>query len=198
MPEQPPYRAYATIAGTFLAGLGAVSGVAAARKRPVQEMAAIDLALLGLATFKASRTVARDKVTSFVREPFVEGEAYDGEDEKPTHETEMKQAIGELVTCTRCVGTWIGAGLASTQILAPRTGRLLTAVLAAGAVNDFLLAGFNALTAKANELEQRGRRRGLAAEIAAGLGRRELAAGAAQPALGQPQQRGAFDADPAG
>jgi hypothetical protein len=155
MPEQPPYRAYATIAGAFMAGLGAVSGVAAARKRPVHEMAAIDLALLGLATFKASRTVARDKVTSFVREPFVEGEAYDGENEKPTHETEMKQAIGELVTCTRCVGTWVGAGLASTQILAPRTGRLLTAVLAAGAVNDFLLAGFNALTAKANDLEQR-------------------------------------------
>jgi hypothetical protein len=138
-----------------MAGLGAVSGLAAARKRPLREMAPIDLALLGLATFKASRTVARDKVTSFVREPFVEGEAYDGEDEKPTHETELKQAIGELVTCTRCIGTWIGAGLASTQILAPRTGRLLTAVLAAGAVNDFLLASFSALTAKANELEQR-------------------------------------------
>ena len=155
MPEQPPYRAYAAIVGTFLAGLGAVSGVAAARNRPHFEMAPIDLALLGLATFKASRTVARDKVTSFVREPFVEGEAYDGEDEKPTHETEMKQAIGELVTCTRCVGTWIGASLASIQILAPRTGRLLTSVLAAGAVNDFLLAGFEALTSKANELEQR-------------------------------------------
>ena len=155
MPEQPPYHAYATIVGTFMAGLGAVSGLAAMQKRPLQEMAAIDLALLGLATFKASRTVARDKVTSFVREPFVEGEAYDGEDEKPTHETEMKQAIGELVTCTRCIGTWIGAGLASTQIVAPRTGRLLTAVLAAGAVNDFLLAGFSALTAKANELEKR-------------------------------------------
>jgi hypothetical protein len=152
---QPPYRAYATIVGTFMAGLGAVSGLASARKRPLQEMATIDLALLGLATFKASRTVARDKVTSFVREPFVEGEAYDGEDERPTHETEMKQAIGELVTCTRCIGTWIGAGLASTQILTPRTGRLLTAVLAAGAVNDFLLASFSALTAKANELEQR-------------------------------------------
>jgi hypothetical protein len=155
MPEQPPYRAYATIVGTFLAGLGAVSGLAAARNRPLPEMAPIDLALLGLATFKASRTVARDKVTSFVREPFVEGEAYDGEDERPTHDTEMKQAIGELVTCTRCVGTWIGASLAATQILAPRTGRLLTSVLAAGAVNDFLLAGFSALAAKANELEQR-------------------------------------------
>ena len=155
MPEQPPYRAYATIMGVFLGGLGAVSGLAAARDRPHFEMAPIDLALLGLATFKASRTVARDTVTSFVREPFVEGEAYDGEDEKPTHETEMKQAIGELVTCTRCIGMWIGASLASVQILAPRTGRLLNSVLAAGAVNDFLLAGFSNLTAKANELEQR-------------------------------------------
>ena len=152
---QPPYRAYASIVGTFVAGLGAVSGIAAVRGRPAHEISATDLALLGLATFKASRTVARDKVTSFVREPFVEGAAYDGEGEKPTQETEMKQALGELVTCTRCVGTWLGAGLASLQILAPRTGRLLTTVLAAGAVNDFLLAGFSALTAKSNELEAR-------------------------------------------
>ena len=111
--------------------------------------------MLGLATFKASRTVARDKVTSFVRDPFVEGDAYEGEDEQPVHDTELKQAIGELVTCTRCIGTWIGAALASTQILAPRTGRLLTSVLAAGALNDILLAGFSALTSKANELEER-------------------------------------------
>jgi hypothetical protein len=152
---QPPYRAYAGIVGTFVAGLGAVSGLAAVRGRPPHEISATDLALLGLATFKASRTVARDKVTSFVREPFVEGEAYDGEDEKPVRDGEMKQALGELVTCTRCVGTWLGAGLASLQILTPRTGRLLTTVLAAGAVNDLMLAGFSALTAKANELEAR-------------------------------------------
>jgi Protein of unknown function (DUF1360) len=151
----PPYRAYAGIVGTFVAGLGAVSGLAALRRKPDREISSTDLALLGLATFKASRTVARDKVTSFVREPFVEGEAYDGEDEKPTRETEMKQALGELVTCTRCIGIWLGAGLASMQVLAPRTGRLLTTVLAAGALNDFLLAGFSALTAKSNELEER-------------------------------------------
>lgn len=153
--KQPPYRAYAVIVGTFVASLGAVSGIAAARHRPSHAIGATDLALLGLATFKASRTVARDKVTSFVREPFVEGEAYDGEDERPTRESELKQALGELVTCTRCVGTWLGAGLASMQILTPRTGRLLTTVLAAGALNDFLLAGFAALTAKSNELEAR-------------------------------------------
>jgi hypothetical protein len=154
-PQDPPYRAYAGIVAAFVAGLGAVSAAAAARDRPQDEISATDLALLGLATFKASRTVARDKVTSFVREPFVEGEAYDGEDEQPTHDSELRQAIGELVTCTRCIGVWLGAGLASTQILAPRTGRLLTTVLAAGALNDFLLAGFAALTNKSNELEQR-------------------------------------------
>lgn len=155
MADRPPYRAYASIVGTFVAGLGAVSGLAAARKKPVPEYSAVDLAMLGLATFKASRTVARDKVTSFVREPLVEGEAYEGEGERPVQTGGMQQALGELVTCTRCIGTWVGAGLASAQILAPRTGRLLTTVLAAGAVNDWLLAGFAAATAKADELEQR-------------------------------------------
>ena len=67
----------------------------------------------------------------------------------------MQQAIGELVTCTRCIGTWTAAGLTATQILAPRFGRMLTWSLAAAAANDFLQAGFAALTAKANELEQR-------------------------------------------
>jgi hypothetical protein len=153
--EQPPYRAYATILGTFLTGLAAVSGLAALRRRPSPEYDAVDLAMLGLATFKASRTVSRDKVTSFVREPLVEGEAYEGEDERPVQTGGIQQALGELVTCTRCIGTWIGAGLASAQVLAPRTGRLLTTVLAAGAVNDFLLAGFAALTSKADELDER-------------------------------------------
>jgi hypothetical protein len=65
----------------------------------------------------------------------------------------MEQAIGELVTCSRCVGTWVAAGLAATQILAPRFGRLLTWSLGAAAANDFLQAGFSALTEKANQLE---------------------------------------------
>jgi hypothetical protein len=39
-------------------------------------------------------------------------------------------------------------------VLAPRFGRILSWSLAAGGVNDFLQAGFAALAAKANELEQ--------------------------------------------
>ncbi len=45
------------------------------------------------------------------------------------------------------------ATFASTQILAPRVGCLLTWSLGAAAANDFLQAGFAALAAKANELD---------------------------------------------
>jgi hypothetical protein len=38
----------------------------------------------------------------------------------------VRQAIGERVTCSRCGGAWAVAVLATTQILAPRFGRLLT------------------------------------------------------------------------
>ena len=66
----------------------------------------------------------------------------------------MRQAIGELVTCSRCIGTWIAAGLTGTQIIAPQFGRLLTWTLATAGANDILQAGFSALTGKANELER--------------------------------------------
>ena len=149
-----PYGAYAVIMSTFAGGLAAAGALAHALDRDPREHGALDLAVLGAATFKASRTIARDEVTSFLRKPFVEDEAHEG-GEEPVATGDMRQAIGELVTCSRCVGTWVAAGLASAQVLAPRFGRLLTWTLAAGALNDFAQAGFSALTAKANSLEER-------------------------------------------
>ena len=151
--ERPPYAAYAAIVSTFAGGLAVAGALSRRFGRDPQCQTALDLAVLSAATFKAARTLAREKVTSFVRDPFVEGEAYEG-GEEPVPEG-PRRALGELVTCTRCVGTWAAAGLASSQILSPRFGRLLTWSLGAAAVNDFLQAGFTALTSKANELEQR-------------------------------------------
>jgi hypothetical protein len=98
--------------------------------------------------------VSSDEILSFVREPFVQGEAHEGQEE-PVETGGPRQAIGELLTCSRCIGTWAAAGLLSAQTLAPRTGRLLTGTLAVAAANDFLQAGFAALTSKSNELERR-------------------------------------------
>ena len=155
---QPPYGAYAAIMGVFAAGLGVAGVFSRALDRDPQCQTALDLVVLSAASFKASRTLARDEVTSFLRTPFVEGEAHSGEDEEPVQTGGVEQAIGELVTCPRCVGTWAAAGLVATQILAPRFGRMLTWSLASAGLNDFLQAGFSALTKKSNELERRGER----------------------------------------
>jgi hypothetical protein len=152
--QQAPHSAYAAIMGTFAAGIAGAGLLARALGRNPEEQRPIDLAILGLATFKAARTVARDEVTSFIREPFVEGEAHEG-GEDAVETGDIRQAIGELVTCTRCIGTWIAAGLTTTQVIAPRFGRLLTWSLAAAGANDFLQGGFAALMHKSNELQRR-------------------------------------------
>jgi hypothetical protein len=153
--RKPPYGAYAGIMGTFAGGLAAAGVLARLLGRDPRGDTPLDLAVLSVATFKAARTITRDDVSSFIRNPFVEGDAGTGDDEEPKETGDLQQAIGELVTCSRCIGTWAAAGLATTQILAPRFGRLLTWSLAAAGANDFLQAGFVALTSKTNELQER-------------------------------------------
>jgi hypothetical protein len=152
--RRPPYEAYAAIMGTFVGGIGLAGLAARLFDRNPACQTPLDLTVLALASFKAARTLTKDNVTSFVREPFVRGTAYEG-DEEPIATGDYRQAIGELVTCSRCGGTWAAAALAVSQILSPRAGRLLTWSLAAAGANDWLQAGFTALTAKSNELEER-------------------------------------------
>ncbi|MFL5962026.1 MAG: DUF1360 domain-containing protein [Gaiellaceae bacterium] len=149
-----PYEAYAGITGAFVGGLAIAGALAHVLDRDPRDHDALDLVVLGAATFKAARTITRDDVASFLREPFVEDEAGHGH-EHPVESGDLRQAIGELVTCSRCVGTWVAGGLATTQILAPRFGRILSWTLAAAGLNDWLQAGFAALTKKTNDLERR-------------------------------------------
>jgi Protein of unknown function (DUF1360) len=146
--KAPPYGAYAAITGVFAGGLGVAGVFARVLGRNPACQTPLDLVVLSAASFKGARTLARDEVTSFLRDPFVRGRAHTGEGEEPVETGDWEQAIGELVTCSRCAGTWVAAGLATTQILAPRFGRLLTWSLAAAGINDFLQAGFAALTSE--------------------------------------------------
>jgi hypothetical protein len=152
--QTPPYTTYATLVGIFGAGMAGVGALASLRGRRPEQLRPLDLAVLSAATFKASRTVAHDEVLSFLRQPFVRGEAHEG-DEQPIEDGGARQAVGELLTCSRCIGMWAAAGVVGLHTVAPRSGRLLTWSLAASGANDFLQAGFSALAAKTNELEQR-------------------------------------------
>src|SRR3954465_11590533 len=102
-PGPPPYEAYAAILSVYVGGLGLAGLAARAFNRNPACQTPLDLVVLSAASFKAARTLAHDEVTSFVREPFVEGHAHEG-DEVPVESGDYRQAIGELVTCSRCGG----------------------------------------------------------------------------------------------
>jgi hypothetical protein len=152
---RPPYRAYASIMGAYAGLLGIAGAVSGMLGRRPQCYTALDFVVLSAASFKAARTLARDEVTSFIREPFVRGHAHEG-GEEPVETGDLHQAIGELVTCSRCAGTWAAAGLVTTQVLAPRFGRLLTWSLGVAGVNDFLQTAFAALGHKSDALGEEG------------------------------------------
>lgn len=101
------------------------------------------------ATFALAKVVAREKIGTWVREPFVEVE--DGET-KPRGRG-LRAAVGELMTCTRCVGAWSALTVVGLRMVDPPAGRTVTNVLAASAGNDWLQAGFKWLSAATNRLE---------------------------------------------
>jgi Protein of unknown function (DUF1360) len=139
---------YGAINVVYLLLLG---GLVAATRRVDMDGRRIDrgeLVPLGAATFALSKVVAREKIGTWMREPFVE----EGQRGRRPRGRRLRHAVGELVTCTRCVGAWSGLGLVSLRVASPETGRLVTSVLAASAVNDFLQAGFRALCEEVNRI----------------------------------------------
>jgi Protein of unknown function (DUF1360) len=108
-----------------------------------------ELLPIGAATFALAKVVAREKVGTWMRDPFVEME--DGE-RKPRGRG-LRHAVGELVTCTRCVGAWSALTVVGLRMADPPTGRTVTNVLAASAANDWLQSGFKWLCAQTNRAE---------------------------------------------
>src|SRR5581483_4683422 len=79
----PPYGPYAAIMGAFAGGLAGAGVLSRLLDRNPQCQTALDLGVLSMATFKAARTLARDEVTSFLRDPFVRGRPDDDAGARP-------------------------------------------------------------------------------------------------------------------
>ena len=138
---------YAALSAGYGALLGAL--VLGARNRGGRDDAVVgqEIPALGLAAFALSKMIAKEKVETWVREPFVE-ETPHGRRPKGTR---MRYAVGELLTCTRCVGAWSSLGLVALRVTRPREATVVTAVLATSALNDFLQTGFAWACARTNE-----------------------------------------------
>jgi hypothetical protein len=134
---------YAALSAGYGTLLGAI--VLGARWRG-EGLAQDEVPALGLATFALSKLIAKEKVESWVREPFLE-ETAQGRRPKGTG---IRYAVGELLSCTRCVGAWSSLALVGLRVTRPREARVVTAVLATSALNDFLHTGFSWACASAD------------------------------------------------
>jgi|SRR5580658_743462 hypothetical protein len=95
----------------------------------------------------AARDV-KEKVSTWLQ-PFVEEDS----DHHPLSPKGrgMQRAVGELLTCTRCAGTWGAVVLVGLRTASPVAGRATTNVLALAGANDLLQSGFRLLVERTNE-----------------------------------------------
>jgi hypothetical protein len=143
-PTEPrDYAALSAVYGSLLAG----TAFSARRRGPIPNA---ELPALAAASFALSKLLVHEKVETWMRRPFV-----DEESSKPKGQR-LRYAVGELLTCTRCMGAWSSLGLVALRLHSPTAGRTVTTVLAASAGNDFLQTSFKAICAHVNTHERSG------------------------------------------
>ena len=139
--EERPLGSFLVIMGAYGAVTGGMAGFLLARGRRLPDrLAWSDLALLAVATHKASRQLAKDPVTSPLRAPFTRfsGTSGEAELEEEVRGTGMRKALGELVTCPFCLGQWVATAGVFGLIAAPRATRAVASVFTVLAASDAL------------------------------------------------------------
>ncbi len=117
------------------------------RKARKDDFSALDLAMLGLASYRAGRMVAYDKVFETERLPFAEtvpDPTGAGETVVPRG-TGIRHAIGELICCPICAGTWISAILVFGLVVLPGPTRMFIKIMSGIGLAEFINAGTEAL-----------------------------------------------------
>jgi hypothetical protein len=145
--KRPPLVPYAAAAVLFNALFAGALVLARRQGRELPEKpSAGDIALVGVASHKLSRLVAKDKVTSPLRAPFteVEGSGGPGELEERARGGSVRTAIGELLICPYCLDLWAVAAFSIGLLFAPRLSRFVASVFAAQSVSDFFQIAYKA------------------------------------------------------
>ena len=146
-PAYSPDKDVALGGHAFLTTLfnGSVAAFALAQYRSGRELPervpAGDLALMSIGTYKLSRLIAKDRVTSFARAPFTR---LLGESDRPGEVSEeprgagVQHAIGELLVCPYCLGQWVGTAFLLAYLREPRLARTVAAAFTIVAGSDLL------------------------------------------------------------
>ena len=136
---------YTALAGTLLT---------LARRRAGSDHSRLewgDLALTAVSTYRLSRLLTKDAISSPLRAPLtrftgpglpseVNEEVAPGIEGRP-----VLHAAAELATCPFCTGQWVATTLVAGHVLAPGLTRLVTGILTAAAGAEVLHYGHAAL-----------------------------------------------------
>jgi hypothetical protein len=144
--ERPPFRTYATMAAIFNAGFAGALIAARRRGRLPARISSQDVILIGTASHKLSRLVAKDKITTFLRAPFTEYQGRGGpaEVEERARGEGVRRALGELLVCPYCLGLWSSGAFHAGLLFAPRATRVAASTLTALTLSDFLQIAYKA------------------------------------------------------
>lgn len=141
-PEKQEYATKLSLIGIFLSIFVAfVSRQPLARKRRGEDgFERFDLALLGLATFRLGRLASFEQVTEPLRKPFTEtvpDETGAGETVQPRG-SGARRALGELISCPICSGTWIAALLVYALHTMPGPTRIFLRIMSSIGIAEIL------------------------------------------------------------
>ena len=138
--EEQLLAEYATLLGFYLASVAVLTGRAGEQERLPKKFSVLDLALLGIATHKLSRIVAKDRVTGILRAPFVNyiRSSGSGEVEEEPRGRGLQRGIGHLISCPYCMAPWCATALSFGLLFAPRATRFFAGILVSVTASDFL------------------------------------------------------------
>ncbi len=144
--ERPPFRTYATLAAVLNTGFAGALLAAKRSGRLPESVSTKDLVLIGTASHKLSRVIAKDKVTAFLRAPFTEYQGRGGpaEVEERARGEGVRRAVGELLICPYCLGLWAAGAFHAGLMFAPRVTRVTASTLTALTLSDFLQIAYKA------------------------------------------------------
>lgn len=145
--KRPPFAPYLAFMSIFGALVSAALLTARRQGRDLPgEVDPGQVLLVGVASHKLSRLLAKDKVTSPLRAPFTELEGKGGpaELEESSRGTGARKAIGELLICPYCLGLWVVAAFSVGLLFAPRVTRFVASLFAALTISDFFQIAYKA------------------------------------------------------
>lgn len=149
--QRPPLLSYLGFMSLFATLVGAALLVARRQGRELPaKVSPGELLLVGTASHKLSRIVAKDKVTSPLRAPFTElkGKGGPAEFEERARGSGLRKAVGELLICPYCLDMWVVAAFSVGLLFAPRLTRFVASLFSALTISDFFQIAYKAAEEK--------------------------------------------------